>query len=76
MKRVAVNSHKSQPDDEEARLNFRHESLLQDYLERQKVSFCLTFVLYWVCILLPTLISRCGFLWSNHVFIGLIEILL
>ncbi|XP_021820940.1 uncharacterized protein LOC110762602 [Prunus avium] len=36
MKRVAVNSHKSQPVDEEARLNFRHESLLQDYLERQK----------------------------------------
>lgn len=42
MKRVAVNSHKSQPVDEEARLNFRHESLLQDYLERQEVSFCLT----------------------------------
>ncbi|XP_068310805.1 uncharacterized protein [Pyrus communis] len=36
MKRAAGNSKQSQPTDEETRMKFRHESLLQDYLERQK----------------------------------------
>ncbi|KAM1725554.1 hypothetical protein ACFX12_016450 [Malus domestica] len=37
MKRAAGNSKQSQPANEETRMKFRHESLLQDYLERQKV---------------------------------------
>ncbi|KAM1725555.1 hypothetical protein ACFX12_016450 [Malus domestica] len=38
MKRAAGNSKQSQPANEETRMKFRHESLLQDYLERQKES--------------------------------------
>ncbi|XP_009359127.2 uncharacterized protein LOC103949734 [Pyrus x bretschneideri] len=36
MKRAAGNCKQSQPADEETRTKFRHESLLQDYLLRQK----------------------------------------
>lgn len=37
MKRVSVNSHQSRLIDEDARIKHRHQSLLQDYLELQKV---------------------------------------
>ena len=50
MKRVPLASRQSRALGDEIRVGFKHQSLLQDYLELQKVrAFIYLFIFLWVC---------------------------